>query len=79
LWKGFLDRICGPFGHRHRKTLSGAFRLDNFPSHTFMKLTLSLGAPFENQPAVNAAKDVVSHTFAALNIGEEKPTELGIG
>src|SRR5271165_207104 len=73
-----LDRLCCPFDHRDRKTLSGKFGLGLFPQPNFHKIESLFGRSLGNQPAVNAAKDIISFTLAALNLGEEKPTELGL-
>jgi hypothetical protein len=80
--KGFveriLDRLCGPFDHRDRKTLSGKFGLSLFPQPNFHEIESLFGRILGNQPAVNAAKDVISLALTTLNLREEKPTELGL-
>src|SRR5271169_7047039 len=70
-----LDRLCGPFDHRDRKTLSGKFGLGLFSQPNFHKIEGLFGRILGNQPAVNAAKDVISFALATLNLREEKPTE----
>src|SRR5580704_2856415 len=80
--KGFVERIldrpCGPFDHRDRKTLSGKFCLSLFPQPNFHKIESLFRRILGNQPTVNAAKDVISFTIAALNLWEEKPSEVGL-
>src|SRR5262249_11962774 len=73
-----MNRLSGPFNHWDRKTVRGEFGLDIFPQQHLHKIECLFGRILRNQPAVNTAKDVVSLTLATLNLGEEKPTELGI-
>src|SRR5260370_24824440 len=73
-----LDRLSSPFNHRNRKPFSGKFGLGIFPEPHLHELEGLFGRISRNQPAVNAAKDVINLTLASLNLREKQPTELGI-
>ena len=47
-----------------RKTLSGKFGLSLFPQPNFHEIESLFGRILGNQPAVNAAKDVISFALA---------------
>jgi len=76
-YMGILDRICGPFDHRDRKTLSGKFHLDIFPqphqhqamaASEFLPVRVLFGSPGDAQQLRRGSYHrKIGETFPQMN------------